>query len=428
LPVYDFTATGSLAKQLFYFQDMKPVVMIIVGRMVIGGITMNTLDLIHRLRDEFRFILVAGAPERDEMEVDHLKHLLQEHECVYIPFLKRSVHLPDDIKAYTELKRLIRLYSPQIVHTIGAKPGLLGRLAAKRCGIKSIVHVYHGHLFHSYFNRVITAALIRLERRLAAISTRIVVISKSQEHDVVNVYRICEKDKITMIPVGIDLEKFNHHRQENRIRFRAQYLLADDEVAIGIVGRIVPIKNHLFFLHLAKEISRTTRLKARFFIVGDGPAQRKKLERYLKDHQIDHTYFPENEVSATVTFTSWKTDTEVVMAGLDIVALTSLNEGTPVSLMEAQAAGKPVITSNAGASAEVMINLVSGYLAELGDPADFLSKLILLARDSSLRKKMGEEGRKFILSRYNLDLQVRAMHRLYTSLSASGLQGVPARP
>jgi glycosyltransferase involved in cell wall biosynthesis len=401
--------------------------MIIVGRLVIGGITMNTLELIHRLRDDFRFILVAGARERDEIEVDHLKHLLHGLECVYIPFLKRSVQLPNDIKAYLELKRLIRLYSPGIVHTIGAKPGLLGRLAAKRCGISSIVHVYHGHLFHSYFNKVMTAALIRLERKLAAISTRIVVISEMQEHDLVNVYGICKKDKVTMIPVGIDLEKFSHHREENRARFRDQYFLADDEVAIGIVGRIVPIKNHQFFLFLAKEISRTTQLKVRFFIVGDGLAQRKKLEGYLKAHHIGFTYFPENQVIVPVTFTSWKTDTEVVMAGLDIVALTSLNEGTPVSLMEAQAAGKPVITSNAGASAEVMISQVSGYLAELGDPADFLSKLILLVKDKSLRKKMGEEGQKFILSRYNLDLQVRAMHRLYTSLAASGLQGIPAR-
>jgi glycosyltransferase involved in cell wall biosynthesis len=401
--------------------------MIIVGRLVIGGITMNTLDLIYRLRDEFRFILVAGAPEKDEVEVDHLKHLLDGLECVYIPFLKRSVHIPNDLKAYVELKRLMRLYSPQVVHTIGAKPGLVGRLAAKRCGVRSIVHVYHGHLFHSYFNWMVTAALIRLERKLAGISTRIVVISKMQEHDLVNVYRICKKDKITMIPVGIDVEKFNHLPHENRARFRSQYLLEDDEVAIGIVGRIVPIKNHLFFLFLAREIARTTSLRARFFIVGDGSVQRKKLEAYLTEHQVDFTCFPENPVKATVTFTSWKTDTEVVMAGLDIVTLTSLNEGTPVSLMEAQAAGKPVITSNAGASAEVMISPVSGYLAELRDPADFLSKLILLATDSSLRKKMGEEGRKFILSNYNLDMQVTAMHRLYSSLSASGVKGAPAR-
>jgi glycosyltransferase involved in cell wall biosynthesis len=405
---------------------MKPVVMIIVGRMVIGGITMNTLDLVHRLKDDFRFILVAGAREKDEAEVDHLEHLLQGLECIYIPFLRRSVHLRNDFKAYTELKRLIRLYAPQVVHTIGAKPGLLGRLAAKSCGVGSIVHVYHGHLFHSYFNRVITAALIWLERKLAGISTRIVVISKMQEHDLVNIYRICKKDKITMIPVGIDLEKFSQRCNENRDRFRKQYLLGDDEVAIGIVGRIVPIKNHLFFLFLAKEISRTTKLKARFFIVGDGLAQRKKLESYLTRHRLSYTYFPEKPVSALVTFTSWKTDKEVVMAGLDIVALTSLNEGTPVSLMEAQAAGKPVITSNAGASAEVMIHSVSGYLAELDDPAGFLSRLIQMISDGALRKKMGEEGRNFILSNYNVHLQVTSMRQLYTSLASPVTKRAPA--
>src|SRR3954468_11091987 len=154
--------------------------MIILNRMVIGGTTINTLDIIHRLKQDFHIVFVTGSKETDEIEVQFLKEELKGIDMLYIPEIKRNINPWYDVLAYTKIKKAIRKYKPDIVHTIGSKPGVIGRLAAKVLKVPVIIHFYHGHLFHSYFNWFSTSLIIGLERWLAGISSRVVVISRMQ--------------------------------------------------------------------------------------------------------------------------------------------------------------------------------------------------------------------------------------------------------
>lgn len=373
----------------------------------------DIVPLAYYLSTDFEILILVGEKNEDELEATEL---LQEYPgltVIEIPYLKRSFNVINDIRSYKQVKKIIQSFRPHIMHTHGTKPGFIGRLAAKKNLVPVILHTYHGHVFHSYFNSFITSFIIKMDRWLAGFSTKIIAISNSQKEELVNRYHICSEDKIVMIPLGVESKKFEH-LEEKRKAFRTEYFLHDDEIAIGIIGRIVPIKNHRFFIDAIKDLLEENS-SVRIFIVGDGFA-REELELYLDDLMISHTFFPRNAIISPVTFTSWQTDIQKVIAGLDIIALTSLNEGTPLSLMEAQAAGKPVISTRAGGVAEIMIDQGTGYIIEQGQLDVFRKKLNLLVNNDIIRQKMGSNGEKFIESKFSKEQQVENHRQLYSRL------------
>ena len=381
--------------------------------MVIGGVAQDVVSLAWYLKNDFEILLLVGQKNDDEQEATDLLKEFPGLEVIEIPSLKRSFSFISDITSYNKVKKIIRSFKPHIIHTHGTKPGLIGRLAARKNGVPVILHTYHGHVFHSYFNPVVTSFIIKMDRWLAKFSTKIIAISHSQKNDLVNVYRICSAEKTIVIPLGVETDKFLY-LEKKRDAFRQEYFLEDDEIAIGIIGRIVPIKNHWFFIEAVKNIINDN-ASVRIFIVGDGAA-REELEYYLDEEMISHTYFPRNTIKSPVTFTSWQTDIQKVIAGLDIIALTSLNEGTPLSIMEAQAAGKPVISTRAGGVAEIMLDQGTGYIIDQGDLVRYKTKLKLLIDNDTIRQKMGADGQKFIQSRFSKQQQVTAHHLLYSTL------------
>ena len=146
------------------------------------------------------------------------------------------------------MKKLIRDFKPDIVHTHAAKPGAIGRLAAAAMKVPAIVHTFHGHVFHSYFNSVKTNFFINTERYLARKSHAIVAISDQQKKELSIDFKIAPPDKFRVIPLGFDLDRFQTDQQQKRLKFRNEFALADHEIAIGIIGRLVPVKNHYLFL------------------------------------------------------------------------------------------------------------------------------------------------------------------------------------
>jgi len=258
--------------------------------------------------------------------------------------------------------------------------------------------------------------IVRLERLAAKWTTCIISVSEKQLKELRQTYRLVKDQQLIHVPIGIQQVNFLDPDGSKRQAFRTKYLLAEDEVAIAIVGRIVPIKNHMLFLKIALRVAAASRVKLRFFVIGDGNALRQKLENYLQQQAADYTYFPADARRALITFTSWITEMNLAMPGIDILALTSLNEGTPVSVIEAEAAGKPVIATRVGAIEEVMIDNVSGFICELADVDDFTAKLTRLVENPSLRKNMGDAGKKHIIGRYTLEKQIKAMQQLYAGL------------
>ena len=211
------------------------------------------------------------------------------------------------------------------------------------------------------------------------------------------------------------MDKFQISTTQKRNQFREFYKLQPHEIAVGIVGRIVPVKNHMMFVRVIKDVLKQMPHNVRFFIIGDGDIK-VQLMNYLAENNIDFTYFPDQQKPSTVTFTSWLTEMDSVFAGLDIIALTSLNEGTPVSLIEAQAAEKPVISTDVGGVKDVVQQNISGFITGVNDDMQFTACLLQLLTNETLRMQMGKAGKENVFAKYAYQRLVADTKELYTRL------------
>jgi glycosyltransferase involved in cell wall biosynthesis len=391
-----------------------PRILRILNRLIIGGPSLNATYLTKYMAPEYETMLVIGGKDDHEQDAMHLAADIGIQPFV-IPSMKRAIHISEDRKAYNEIKKLIKDYKPDIVHTHAAKSGAIGRLAASACNVPVIVHTFHGHVFHSYFGKAKTNAFIQIERYLARKSSGIIAISDIQKQELGDTYKICPMEKIKVIPLGLDLDKFQEQTEIKRAAFRSKYLIEDDEIAIGIIGRIVPIKNHSLFVAAIARLKNQSHQKLRFVIVGDGD-MRAQTEIELAAAQIDYAYFPSENRAAQAICTSWLTEMDVVFAGLDIIALTSHNEGTPVSLIEAQAASKPVVSTNVGGVADVVLRNQTGFITPPGDIEAFAEALLQLSENENKRQEFGLAGQYYVKERFSYQRLVRDMSGYYEGL------------
>src|SRR5687768_7820622 len=246
-----------------------PRVLRILNRLAVGGPVLNATYLTKYLAPDFDTLLVVGEKEDHEKSAEYLAQQLGI-TYVTIPGMGRSINPATDFFAYRKLKALIKSYKPDIVHTHAAKPGALGRLAASAANVPAIVHTFHGHVFHSYFNSAKSKIFINTERFLASRSDAIIAISEQQKKELVHDFKIAPESKFRIVPLGFDLNRFQDQQEEKRIKFRTEFNLADDEIAIGIIGRLVPVKNHYLFLKAVKHVLNQTDKKIKAFIIGDG--------------------------------------------------------------------------------------------------------------------------------------------------------------
>jgi glycosyltransferase involved in cell wall biosynthesis len=288
-------------------------------------------------------------------------------------------------------------------------------MAASKCKVPVVVHTFHGHVFHSYFGKTKTLVFKNIERYLARKSTAIIAISDIQKQELSSEHKICKPSKIRVIPLGFDLSRFQENLEEKRISFRKKYLLENDEIAIGIIGRLVPIKNHRFFIDAIHQLIQKTNKKIRVFIIGDGE-EKDNLLNYCAQLDIDFIEFIKEQGKATITFTSWIKEIDWANAGLDIIALSSLNEGTPVSLIEAQASNKPIVTTNVGGVENVVLTNQTAIIVSPNDLNAFYNALLKLVEDDELRLKMGKEGWNHVREKFHYTRLVNDMQKLYVSL------------
>ena len=387
-------------------EKKKIKILRIINRFNIGGPTYNATFLTRFISDDFETLLVGGLP--DQGETDSL-HVLKEYgvEPLLIEEMKRLPSFQNDRKAYLRLKEIIQEYQPDIVHTHASKAGALGRKAALSCNVPIIVHTFHGHVFHSYFGKVKTTLFKIIERRLAKKSTGIIAISDLQKKELSQDHKICKGNKITVIPLGFDLKKFNDNLADKRELTRANYSISTDEIAIAIVGRLAPIKNHQFFLDVIQDISTKTAKRIAVFIVGDG-SERNSIENRISQMTLGD--------NIRIEMTSWIKEIGIFNAGMDIICLTSDNEGTPVSLIEAQAAGIPVITTDVGGVKDIVLEGETGFIVPKGSLNKYVEKLLLLIEDENKRKKMSQNGWSFVEHKFHYTTLVKNMETYYEKL------------
>ncbi len=384
------------------------------NRLIVGGPSHNVTLLTAYLSPEFETKLLVGKKDPAEKDATFIADQLGLVP-IEISEMRRSILPFYDIIAYFRIKKIIREYKPDIVHTHASKSGAIGRLAARACGVPLVVHTFHGHVFHSYFSPFMSRIIVRFERFFARRTDAIIAISDSQRHELTEVYKIAPPDKVFTIPLGFNLDKYSVDQDTKKIIFYNKYGFDNSEIIIGIIGRLVPIKNHDMFLEVAAIVKQRTRQRIRFAIIGDGES-RPGIEKKCAELGLSYSYYITDPKQKTdILVTSWETEIDQALAGLDIVVLTSNNEGTPVSLIEAQSACKPVVSTNVGGVEDIVIHGETGFITEVGDVQLFADYLVKLIEDPALREKMGKLGYENVVKRYSKQRLINDMRNLYLS-------------
>jgi glycosyltransferase involved in cell wall biosynthesis len=358
----------------------------IIARLNIGGPALHVTHLARGLNPaRFETLLVTGQVGAGEGDMSDLACGLNWQ---VIPEMGRELAPLTDAVTLLKLWRLMRQYRPHIVHTHTAKAGAVGRLAARLAGAPVVVHTFHGHTFRGYWGPFRSRLTVAAEQGLARLADRLIAVSDRVRDDLIK-FRIASPEKIVAIPLGLDLAPF------------ATQTRRDHNPTIGIVGRLVPIKNHALFLRMARQLIADG-FVGKFMIVGDGEL-RAELEREAAD------------LGDRVVFTGWRRDLPQVYAELSVVVNTSLNEGTPVALIEAMAAGAPVVATAVGGVPDVVRHGQTGWLVSNGAPA-MLAECVKEALYDPNR--VAARAKAEVLERFSKERLVADVENLYESLLA----------
>ena len=316
-------------------------------------------------------------------------------------FFGREIRLFKDFLALIELIFLIRKFRPHIVHTHTTKAGVLGRIAAILNGVPFIYHTFHGHLFHGYYSDFATEVIKFIERMLARFTTKIITLSETLVKEISDDYKIAPRDKFKIIPLGFAFENLSVDEDPNVIRSR--YNTEPEDFVFGIIARMAPIKNHkMLILSLKKLVDQGTKVKPVLWIVGEG-----ELSEELRD-QVKELSLEEH-----VRFLGWHKQLGSIYKAMDIVTLSSKNEGLPVTVIEGLAMGKKIIAPKVGGIPDIMTDSDDGYIFKV-DSVDELAEAMSLAIKNG-KIGISTKRKKHIQKKYSVKNLVKNIETLYYS-------------
>lgn len=402
--------------------ERKIRVLRVIARLNVGGPAIHTTLLTRELDPErFESRLAYGRLGEGEGDMAYLAGGIEDR-LVYLPHLQREISPLDDARAFFALVRLMLRERPDVVHTHTAKAGALGRAAALACRALTfrrvrLVHTFHGNVLAGYFGGTKTRVFRQVERALARFTDTVVAISPRQMDELVRLHKVARPERVRLIRLGFHLAPFFEVAQDRKPREAGEAFVA------GIVGRLVPIKNHAMFLDAARRfLDKAPDTPARFPVVGGGELL-DELRAQARDLGI----------SDAVEFWGWRRDLPAVYAGLSAVVLTSDNEGTPVSLIEAMAASVPVAATDVGGVRDLLGEPEKdppgggfavcgrGLLCRPGDAQGLAAALAWCAGNPEAARDMAVRGRDFVEETYGSARLVRDIGQLYEELVA----GVP---
>ena len=405
--------------------DSKKIkILRLIARLNVGGPAIHVHLLTTGLNPEhFESVLVTGMISEKEGDMSYLFQ-----GSVSKPYqlseMQRDIRIPMDLRVIRRIFQFIRKMQPDIVHTHTAKAGFTARITVLlynlifRKNIK-IVHTFHGHVFDGYFSRTKSRFFILIERVLARMTDVIIAISETQRRDLAIKYRIAPLKKIREIELGFDLEPFLSSGV-SRGRFREKLGVGSKTILVGIIGRLVPIKNHeMFFEAVRRLLDENPQIDVRFVVVGDGEC-RQYLEAYCRQAHL----------SDYVVFCGWIQNVSMVYADLNVLALTSLNEGTPVSIIEAMASSVPVIATRVGGIKDLMgspdnfsaktsrfMICERGLICPNGDSEGFSMGLdYLFGEDPKIRETRIQRARAYVIKKYAKERLLKDIESLYDQL------------
>ena len=380
-----------------------------ITRLNIGGPAIQAAALypaLHALG--FDVTLVHGSLSHGEGDMSYL--LSPTTPTIFVPTLTREIRPWSDVRALAALYRVMHRHHPLIVHTHMAKAGSLGRLAAVLYNLTRgrhprarIVHTYHGHVLEGYFGGLKNKLIIAFERLLARVSDALIAIAPAVRDELLNGYRIGDATRYHLIPLGFNLQPFAEVDDTARAAARRELQIPVSAPVVTTVGRLTAIKDQARLLSIAREVV-DRRSDLMVLIVGDGEL-RQQLEAASKRLGLN----------GNVRFLGWRRDLATIYAATDVFALTSRNEGTPVALIEAMAAGVPGVSTSVGGVPTVIADSSMGVLVALDDDAAFVAGVLRLL-DAPDRSAMAARARAHVLTHFHSGRLVRDIEQLYRSL------------
>ena len=377
----------------------------VITRLNVGGPAIYVDIVSSRLDpDRFETLLVAGREDAAEGSMVDLGRFRGPLEVVRVDTLSREVSGLHDVRALGDVTALARSFKPDVVHTHLTKGGFVGRLAARLAGTRAVVHTYHGLVFRGYFGKWESALYLNIERALARVTTRIIALSTGQRAELLRL-GLGGPERIVTIPLGMDLAPFLTGAPQEEAR--RSLLLPSSAPIVGIVARLVAIKDVATFLR-AIAIVRSSRPDLIALIVGDGPG-RADLESLASDLGL----------SATCRFLGWRADVACLHAACDVIALSSLSEGSPTSLIEAMAAARAVVATAVGGVPDLIEGGREGLLVPPHDPAAMAAAILGLLGDPERRSRLGTAGRAAVYPKYDASNLLPRIERLYREVAGS---------
>ena len=361
----------------------------VLTRTNIGGPSVMLVDLLDGLgKAGIEQTVVRGAPVASEG--DYLAGRSVNAEVITIGGLRRSLGVVGEVRSLIALVRTLRHLRPHVVHTHMAKAGVIGRIAAVIARVPVRVHTYHGHLLHGYFSTLVTKVFTAIERLLRIFTTHALVVGDATRRDLLRAGVVKEMRSSVIMPAARPMQR--HDRQQARTALG----VPRDAVLVGFVGRLTGIKRPDRFVRVAAAVPNAT-----FVVVGNGPLR----EQTLRDASSLNN----------VIFLNWHDDVSLVLSALDVVVLTSDNEGVPLSLIEAASAGVPVVSTDVGSVREIVEHGTTGFVVK--DERALAEAVSRLVDDASLRHSMGERAMTHIAQHCSMQAYLDAHTALYERLT-----------
>jgi len=371
-------------------------ILFVITKLELGGAQKHLLSLIKRLnKEKFRIFLFTA------------RNGLLVEEAAKIPgivfrksrFLERSINPINDLCSLFEIRQFIIDNQISIVHTHSSKAGVLGRLAAKSAGVKFILHTIHGWSFNDYQSLLMRKIVIWLESYLAKFTDKLIAVSKYDKRKGLDNH-IGDEKKYELIRYGIKQEDFS----AANVDLKKEFGIKDTDLAVVTVTCLKPQKSPQDFLKLAYIVGKAIP-NVKFILVGDG-ILRCETEKLIRKLKLDKS----------VILAGWRQDVPELLATADLFVLTSLWEGLPICVLEAIAAGRPVIATNTGGVSEVIVDNESGFLVSVGDMGQMAKKTIVLLKDRILRQRLSGYAKNSLAGDYRLERMVEDIDRLYSNL------------
>ena len=386
---------------------MSPVLVHrVIARLNTGGPAMHVANLAAGLDPtRFQTRLITGRITEDEGDMTYYARD-RGVDVIEIAGMSRTLSPWKDLRTLLRLFRIFRRERPTIVHTHTAKAGTVARLAALAAGVPVILHTFHGHVLGGrYFSSLKTRVFLEIERQLARVTDRLIVLTHRQAREMSGDLGVAPSENFAVIPLGLDLQPFaDVDRGRARRRLRGQVGVDDDGPVIGIVGRMVPVKNHELLFDAVELLHERMDPKPHVVVVGSGERE-GFLRRYAAEKGLDRW----------VHWLGWREDLPEVFPAFDVTALTSFDEGTPVSLMESLVSGTPVVSRAVGGVPEILEDGRLGHLVWSDSAGDFADALASVLK-APPEPEMVVEARETVLGRYSVERLARDMDQLYVEV------------